>query len=121
MFNISDKVITRNYKKARIICTDYKGIYPIIALINYGDHEVAFYYHENGKILKDADSEYDLIKVSEIQRKLKEKHELERDMDRFMGLLLNSNHTIEQCRKIFLGTYKGKEQYFDQYIDEGHE
>ena len=44
-------VCTRDGRKARIICFDMinKGNYPIIALLNDGQYEYAFYYSKDGK------------------------------------------------------------------------
>ena len=48
--NPSRKVITKNGRKVRIICTDRKGDYPIIALVENhdSDNENVYAYKENG-------------------------------------------------------------------------
>ena len=49
--NPSQKVVTRDGKPVRILCTDAKGDYPIVGLIHYtyGDErEVPESYTENG-------------------------------------------------------------------------
>ena len=48
--NPSRKVITRSGRKARIICTDAKNDYPIIALVKeqYNDKEEIYTFTENG-------------------------------------------------------------------------
>ena len=49
--NPSQKVVTRDGKPVRILCTDAKGEYPIVGLIHYtyGDErEVPESYTENG-------------------------------------------------------------------------
>lgn len=44
------KLITRDKRKARIICTNKKGNYPIIALIEKNvDNEIVNYYYEDGR------------------------------------------------------------------------
>jgi hypothetical protein len=48
-FNTKEPVQTREGKKARIICTDAKGEYPIIALVEFDSHEAVYYYRSNGE------------------------------------------------------------------------
>lgn len=44
------KLITRDKRKARIICTNKKGNYPIIALIEKNvNNEIVNYYYEDGR------------------------------------------------------------------------
>ena len=58
-------VCLRNGIKARIICFDVKNSdYPIIALVEYGIHEVAMYFNERG-IAHAYSSGYDLMMASE--------------------------------------------------------
>ena len=47
--NPSQKVITRDGREVRIICTDYKGLLPIIALIARGEKEDINSFYENGR------------------------------------------------------------------------
>ena len=56
--NPSQKVVTRDGKPVRILCTDAKGDYPIVGLIYYphGDErEVPENYTENGSCYIDND------------------------------------------------------------------
>ena len=56
--NSSQKVVTRDGKPVRILCTDAKGDYPIVGLIYYphGDErEVPENYTENGSCYIDND------------------------------------------------------------------
>ena len=56
--NPSQKVVTRDGKPVRILCTDAKGYYPIVGLINYphsGEREVPENYTENGSCYIDND------------------------------------------------------------------
>ena len=48
--NPSRKVVTRDGRRARIICTDRKSSYPIVALVeNYdSNNENVYSYRENG-------------------------------------------------------------------------
>lgn len=48
--NPSRKVITRDGRKARIICTDAKGNCPVVGLVDYENYEVALNVTKNGKI-----------------------------------------------------------------------
>lgn len=57
-------VCLRNGRKARIICFDVKGnAYPIIALVEDGEYEVAMYFNERGRTCAHP-SEYDLMMAS---------------------------------------------------------
>ena len=48
--NPSRKVVTRDGRKARIICTDRKSSYPIVALVENhdSDNESVYSYREDG-------------------------------------------------------------------------
>ena len=46
--NPSQKVMTRDGRKARIICTDMKNKQPILALITEGNREDIHFYSQNG-------------------------------------------------------------------------
>ena len=62
--NPSRKVVTRNGRNARIICTDRRGLnYPIIALIETGSggEEVAYSYTKDGKRCVDCSDILDLF------------------------------------------------------------
>lgn len=60
------KVITRDGKEARIVCTDKKGRYPIIGLCQVlDDDEEIHSYTKSGKLFMDRDSNADLFFVSE--------------------------------------------------------
>ena len=47
--NPSKKVVTRDGRNVRIICTDAKGLCPIVALVDYGKYEVAFNVTKDGR------------------------------------------------------------------------
>ena len=57
--NTSRKVVTRDGRNARIICTDAKGAFPIVALIENSDgsNETAYKFKKNGYFL-DSDDDY---------------------------------------------------------------
>ena len=60
--NPSRKVVTRDGRDVRIICTDRKGATPIIALVNDGlSEELGHAFYSNGKIFSDEDNELDLF------------------------------------------------------------
>lgn len=59
-------VCTHDGRKARIICFDRKGKYPIVALINEGEEELLFNYNNDGYFNGEDDaSGYDLMMLPE--------------------------------------------------------
>lgn len=52
--NPSKKVITRDGRKARIVCTNAKGAYPVIALLTvkagYEEVELCYVYDDKGEL-----------------------------------------------------------------------
>ena len=64
--NPSQKVVTRDGRNVRIICTDAKGDEPIIALIynKNRDEENVYTYNRDGYFYKDNDSCLDLFFAS---------------------------------------------------------
>ena len=60
--NHSRKVVTRDGRNARIICTDAKSEFPIIALIDNGTIEHVHTFRKNGYFsVDDIDSSCDLF------------------------------------------------------------
>ena len=61
--NPSMKVVTRDGRNARIICTDAKALYPIIALVESPDHvdEIARSYTKDGYFYPDKEDVCDLF------------------------------------------------------------
>lgn len=61
--NPSRKVVTRDGRNARIICTDKKGVCPIVALIERSDGvaEETVIYKENGEVFGTTTTKYDLF------------------------------------------------------------
>ena len=51
--NTSRKVVTRDNRNVRIICTDAKGNRPVIGLVDYKDYEGSYGYTNNGRIRDD--------------------------------------------------------------------
>ena len=58
--NPSQKVVTRDGRAVRIVCTDVKGEYPIMALVPDKQQELAYRYLRNGRQLTYTDSPVDL-------------------------------------------------------------
>ena len=61
--NPSRKVVTRDGRKVRIVCTDKKGACPIVALVTRDDGvaEETVTYTKNGKFFKDTSYNCDLF------------------------------------------------------------
>ena len=70
LFNLEEAkagkpVCTRDGRKARIICFDAKGDYPIIALIDDTTKETNLHYTVNGRAHAYTESDYDLMMLPE--------------------------------------------------------
>lgn len=65
--NPSRKVVTRDKRNARIVCTDARGTYPVTALVEHydGTSENAFVFTEDGEYLADGTDKKDLFFVPE--------------------------------------------------------
>ena len=60
--NPSQKVVTRDGREVRIVCTDAKNDFPIIALLCCSDNkEDVCTYHKNGHTLNEYESPNDLF------------------------------------------------------------
>ena len=60
--NPTKKVITRDGRNARIICTDAKGNFPIIALVEINNGaETVIRLKENGRFYNDTENSSDLF------------------------------------------------------------
>ena len=60
--NPSRRVVTRDGRRARIVCTDKRNEnYPIISLIEYEWGEVDYFHTKDGKTLKGKDGCADLF------------------------------------------------------------
>lgn len=58
----SRKVVTRDGRPVRILCTDRKGDTPIIALVNDGlSEELCYSFYPDGKTYENYKSEIDLF------------------------------------------------------------
>ena len=64
--NPTKKVITRDGRSARIICTDAKGNFPIIVLVEtYSGAETVLRLKENGHFYNDTEDSRDLFFATE--------------------------------------------------------
>ena len=64
--NQSRKVVTREGKPARIVCTDAKGKYPVVALITTEENfEIAHHFKEDGTYIDGAVNLSDLFFTTE--------------------------------------------------------
>ena len=70
----SRKIVTRDGRPVRIICTDAKGICPVVGLVAYENYELAFNVRKNGRI----DGNLDLFFASE-------KHEVWVNLYKWLG------------------------------------
>ena len=59
--NPNRKVVTRDRKSVRIVCTDRLGAFPVIGLIKTDKEETVLFYMATGQIHPDAPSAYDLF------------------------------------------------------------
>lgn len=80
--NPSRKIVTRDGSKVRIICTDKKGVCPIVALVTTldGVAEETTTYTKNGKVFGTTTTKYDLFFAPE-------KHEGWVNVHRSLGLV----------------------------------
>ena len=63
--NPSRKVVTRDGRPARIICTNTKGKYPVVALVETDDREITYDFNAEGKYLDGDEDDRDLFFASE--------------------------------------------------------
>ena len=62
--NPSRKVVTRDGRQVRILCTDAKNIYPIVTLVDNGKIESTENYMSNGRYLETEECGLDLFFAS---------------------------------------------------------
>ena len=64
--NPSRKIVTKEGKPVRIICTDVKGAsYSVLALVDKGDYEAPTLYTKKGEYSLGTEGSYDLFFVPE--------------------------------------------------------
>ena len=64
--NPSRKVVTRDDKRVRIVCTDRLGAFPVIGLVKTDKVETVLFYTDTGYIHPEVPSESDLFFAPEI-------------------------------------------------------
>lgn len=83
-------VCTRDGRKARIICFDKMGVYPVVALVQKGGVEVCHFYTEDGKCVEETSNDLMMlhekkegwINVYQLNTCYKTKEEAEANIDR---------------------------------------
>lgn len=102
--NPSQKVITRDRRNARIICTDAKGNFPIIALVEtHNDTEVALRLSEDGHFYNDVEDSRDLFFAPEKQEGWINVY-LDAENDSYVGTcIFKSKEDAENNGKIWKG------------------
>lgn len=99
--NPSRKVVTREGKPARIVCTDAKGKYPVIALITTEENfEIAHHFKEDGTYIDGAVNLSDLFFTTEKK-------------EGWVSVYRNARGNI-----FFSSTYRTKEEALDALYDD---
>ena len=98
------KVVTRDGRNVRIICTDAKGNFPIIALIEtYNGTEAALRLSEDGHFYNDAEDSSDLFFATEKQEGWINVY-LDAENDSYVGTrIYKSKEDAENDGKIWRG------------------
>ena len=94
-------VCTRDGRKARIICFDRTGKFPIVALVEAKDREYIYSYLNCGKDNESVEKEYDLMMLPEKKEGwiVVRRSDIYENEERAKEALLNS-HTAMMVRKI---------------------
>ena len=102
--NPSQKVVTRDGRNVRIICTDAKGNFPIIALVEtHNDTEVAIRLSEDGHFYNYAEDSSDLFFATEKQEGWINVY-LDAENDSYVGTrIYKSKEDAENDGKIWRG------------------
>ena len=98
------KVVTRDGRNVRIICTNAKGNFPIIALVEtYNGTEVALRLSEDGHFYNDAEDSSDLFFATEKQEGWINVY-LDAENDSYVGTrIYKSKEDAENDGKIWKG------------------
>lgn len=102
--NPARKVVTGDGRNVRIICTDAKGNFPIIALVEtHNDIEVALRLSEDGHFYNDTEDSRNLFFATEKQEGWINVY-LDSENDSFVGTCIyKSKEDAENNRKIWRG------------------
>ena len=57
------KCRTRDGRDARIICTNCRGLFPIVALLSYNEKELVKMYRQDGKLFYETGTDEDLFNI----------------------------------------------------------
>ena len=98
------KVVTRDGRNVRIICTDAKGNFPIIVLVEtYNGTEVALRLSEDGHFYNDAEDSSDFFFAAEKQEGWINVY-LDAENDSYVGTcIFKSKEEAENSGKIWRG------------------
>ena len=103
--NPKRKVVTRDGRNVRIVCTDVKSeLYPVLALVDNWGEEICYYYSKDGRFCHDNEAPRDLFFAPE-------KHEgwvnVYRDFDDMMCGSVFATEEDEKCNaKTAIATVK---------------
>ena len=102
--NPSRKIVTRDGRNVRIICTDAKGNFPIIALVEtHNDIEVAIRFSEDGHFYNEVEDSRDLFFATEKQEGWINVY-LDAENDSYVGIrIYKSKEDAENDGKIWKG------------------
>ena len=102
--NPSQKVVTRDGRNVRIICTDAKGNFPIIALVEtHNDTEIALRLSEDGYFYSNDEDSRDLFFATEKQEGWINVY-LDAENDSYVGTrIYKSREDAENNGKIWKG------------------
>lgn len=95
-------VVTANGNPARIICFDYKGAYPLVALVSEDYQEVLHTYTEEGRYYLAGGSINDLMMKDEIESECTAKpvRWIDNKHRKVSGFYLNTYSDIREADKI---------------------
>ena len=65
--NPSMRVVTRDGREVRVVCTDRLGASPVIGLVKTDKVEMVLFYTDTGHIYPEVPSEYDLFFAPEMK------------------------------------------------------
>ena len=109
--NPERKVVTRDGRKVRILCTDRKGDTPIIALVydaNDGQ-EYGYAFYSDGKFFRDGGDELDLFFAPEKHEGWVNVYKEFESNSHYMGRICNSEEEAKKktdINGIYLATIK---------------
>ena len=104
--NPSRKVVTREGKNVRIVCTDKKGNdYPVVALIEWEKTEKACDYTKDGCLNDGRITEYDLFFATEKKEGWVNIYSDSSYYPAYAGTIFNSPEEAERAAQQKIGSY----------------